>query len=328
MGTSLQKQLASRLHAGYDTRVHGREDLMSYRKSVAAVLFASTILFNGQSRAWGPEGHAMIAEIAEIRLANSPVLDQIKQVLAADDSHAQHLDQIASWADAVRPARPETQNWHFVDIPLDAADYDAGRDCKRTDQGDCVIAAIQRSVPVLRDRNADSKARVEALKFIVHFVGDIHQPLHTVNDCSKFPPPECDRGGNKVKVRFREHHSDNFHSVWDGGMIEDVLQLTLGDHFQPNLTATFADAQKLEMGISDMDAKAWAPQGLLDHLDTTLVKWANDSHSLAQTAYRNLPIHQSTSWEDVYEQQEWPVVQEQLQKGGVRLAEILKEALQ
>src|SRR6516165_2729104 len=233
---------------------------MSYRKSVAAVLFASTILFNGQSRAWGPEGHAMIAEIAEIRLANSPVLDQIKQVLAADDSHAQHLDQIASWADAVRSARPETQNWHFV--------------------------------------------------------GDIHQPLHTVNDCSKFPPPECDRGGNKVKVRFREHHSDNFHSVWDGGMIEDVLQLTLGDHFQPNLTATFADAQKLEMGISDLDAKAWAPQGLLDHLDTTLVKWANDSHSLAQTAYRNLPIHQSTSWEDVYEQQEWPVVQEQLQKGG------------
>ena len=64
MGTSLQKQLASRLHAGYDTRVHGREDLMSYRKSVAAVLFASTILFNGQSRAWGPEGHAMIAEMA------------------------------------------------------------------------------------------------------------------------------------------------------------------------------------------------------------------------------------------------------------------------
>jgi hypothetical protein len=233
---------------------------MSYRKSVAAVLFASTILFNGQSRAWGPEGYAMIAEIAEIRLANSPVLDQIKQVLAADDSHAKHLDQIASWADAVRPARPETQNWHFVDIPLDAADYDAGRDCKQTDKGDCVIAAIQRSVAVLRDRNADSKARVEALKFIVHFVGDIHQPLHTVNDCSKFPPPECDRGGNKVKVRFREHHSDNFHSVWDGGMIEDELQLTLGDHFQPNLTATFAEAKKLENGISDTDAKAWAPQ--------------------------------------------------------------------
>lgn len=303
---------------------------MKYWKSGVAVLFAGAMLFSGQARAWGPEGHAMIAEIAEIRLANSPVLDQIKQILAADDSHAKHLDQIASWADAVRPARAETQNWHFVDIPLDASDYDAGRDCKQTDKGDCVIAAIQRSVAVLRDRspNADPKARVEALKFIVHFVGDIHQPLHTVNDCSKFPPPECDRGGNKVKVRFRDHRNDNFHSVWDGGMIEDELQLTLGDHFQPDLTATAADATKLEQDISDTDAKAWAPQGLLNHLDTTLIRWATDSHGLAQTAYRNLPIHQPNGWEDIYEQQEWLVVQEQLQKAGVRLAEVLKEALQ
>src|SRR5690242_21579080 len=87
-------------------------------------------------------------------------------------------------------------------------------------------------------------------------------------------------GGNKVKVRIRKHHSDNFHSVWDGGMIEYTLQLTLGDHLQPNLTATFADAKKLEKNISDADAKAWAPQGLLGHFDTTLIKWANDSHGL------------------------------------------------
>jgi S1/P1 Nuclease len=301
---------------------------MSAWRTPTAIILASLVLFSSPSRAWGPEGHAMIAEIAEIRLANSPALDQINQILGADDSHAKHLDQIASWADAVRPARPETQNWHFVDIPLDASDYQAGRDCKQTENGDCVIAALQRSVAVLRDKNADSKARVEALKFIVHFVGDIHQPLHTVNDCSKFPPPECDRGGNKVKIRFRDHRNDNFHSVWDGGMIEDELQLTLGDHFQPNLTATAADAKKLEQKISDTDAKAWAPQDLLGHLDATLVKWANDSHSLAQTAYRNLPIHQSNGWEDMYEEQEWTVVEEQLQKAGVRLAEVLKEALQ
>src|SRR5689334_1699600 len=161
-----------------------RGSQMCYSRSWAAIFFAGAMLLSGPSRAWGPEGHAMIAEIAEIRLANSPALDQVKQILAADDSKAKHLDQIASWADAVRPARPETQDWHFVDIPLDAADYDASRDCKPTDKGDCVIAELQRAVAVLRDKSADPKARVEALKFVVHLVGDIHQPLHTVNDCS------------------------------------------------------------------------------------------------------------------------------------------------
>jgi nuclease S1 len=75
------------------------------------------------------------------------------------------------------------------------------------------------------------------------------------------------------------------------------------------------------------DATAWAPEGLLGHLDTTTVKWANDSHMLAQTAYRNLPTHRHQGWEDAYENQEWSIVEEQLQRGGVRLARILDEAL-
>ena len=300
---------------------------MSYWRSGAAVLFASAMALSSQSKAWGPEGHAIVAEIAEARLTG-PAQAQIEQLLAFDDSHATHLDQIASWADAIRPARPETQNWHFVDIPLDAANYDVTRDCQETEKGDCVIAAIQRFVATLRDQNADPKERVEALKFIVHFVGDIHQPLHAVNDCSKFPPPECDRGGGLVKIRFRTHRSISFHSVWDGAMIEDELQLQLGDHFQPNLQQTAADAKKLNERISDTDGKAWAPEGLIDQLDTTLISWANQSHTRAQTAYRNLPIHRPAGWEDTYEDQEWPVVQEQLQKAGVRLAEILNEALQ
>jgi hypothetical protein len=131
-------------------------------------------LFSSPGNAWGPEGHAIVAEIAEAKLKDSPgVLDQIKQLLASDDSHAKHLDQIASWADAVRPSRPETENWHFVDIPLDSGEYEATRECKQTEKGDCVVAVIQRSASVLRDRSAGQPERVEALKYLVHFVGDI-----------------------------------------------------------------------------------------------------------------------------------------------------------
>jgi hypothetical protein len=299
---------------------------MPHWKSAILFTLAIPVFFSSPAHAWGPEGHAIVAEIAEARLKDSPALNQINQLLTLDDSHADHLDEIASWPDAIRLSRPETANWHFVDIPLDSNEYDPSRDCKQTNKGDCVVAAIQRFAVILKNRNAAPKDRLEALKFIVHFVGDIHQPLHAETDCSKFPPPECDMGGNKINVTFRQKHL-KFHSLWDGGMIEDVLQVELGPHFQPDLKATAAEAIKLNKDITDTDAKVWAPAGLIDHLDTATVKWANESHALAQTAYRNLPIQRRAGWEDAYEDQEWPVVQQQLQRAGVRLAEILDEAL-
>jgi hypothetical protein len=296
---------------------------MPRSKIAIASLFAGAILCTGYAAAWGPEGHAIVAEIAEARLTDA-VKAQVADLLAADGSGAQHLDQIASWPDAIRVIRPETGPWHFVDIPIDTAEYDASRDCANDK---CVVAAIQKFVKVLGDKNAPKKDRVEALKWVVHFVGDIHQPLHAENDCSKFPPPECDRGGNKVSVDFFDHKNTNLHSVWDGGMIEHVLNLRLGPHFQPDLKGTAAEAKKLNAEIKDSDAKAWAPDGLTGHLDTATVKWANDSHALAQTAYSNLPIHRRQGWEQSYVDQEWPVVQSQLERAGVRLARILNETL-
>jgi len=296
---------------------------MSYWKGTAAVVFATTMLLSGQARAWGPEGHAIVAEIAEARLTPA-AKNQLAQLLAGDDSHATHLDQIASWADAVRPSRPESAPWHFVDTPLDQSQYDATRDCA----GDnCVVQAIQKFVGVLRDRNAKPADRLEALKFVVHFVGDIHQPLHCETDLSKFPPPEGDRGGNNVHVSFLGHPT-NLHSVWDGRIIEDVLQVELGPHFQPDLQATAAEATKLNAAIPANDASAWAPDGLVDHLDTATVEWANNSHRAAQDAYRRLPTHRPRGWEQAYEDAEWPVIEGQLQRAGVRLAKILNEALQ
>jgi len=296
---------------------------MSYLKSATVCVFASTILFSGHARAWGPEGHAIVAEIAEARLTD-PAKNQIADLLASDDSHAQHLDQIASWADAVRPARSETAPWHFVDIPLDALTYDAGRDCA----GDnCVVQAIQKFVGVLRDGNADKPKRLEALKFIVHFVGDIHQPLHCETDLSRYPPPEGDRGGNKVHLTFNGKRT-NFHSLWDGGMIEDVLEIQLGPHFEPDLQATTAEAMTLNAAIRATDAAVWAPVGLVDQLAIATVEWANDSHKLAQDAYSNLPAHRRHGWEQPYEDAEWRVIEGQLERGGVRLARILNEALQ
>ena len=130
-----------------------------------------------------------------------------------------------------------------------------------------------------------------------------------------------------MTLSFRGHTNTNLHSVWDGGIIEDVLDLHLGPHFQPDLQGTAAEASKLNAKIKDTDASTWAPDGLTAHLDTATVKWANDSHALAQTAYKNLPTNRPNGWEQAYEDVEWPVIEDQLQRAGVRLAKILNESL-
>ena len=124
---------------------------MNPLKIAATVILATLLLSTGHAFAWGPEGHAMIAEIAEMRLSDQAKA-QVADLLSRDDSNAEHLDGIASWADAVRPARKETAPWHFVDIPLDAPKYDALHDCTN---GNCVVAAIKKFSDVLADRNAD-----------------------------------------------------------------------------------------------------------------------------------------------------------------------------
>ena len=147
------------------------------------VLLAGTA---GPALAWGYEGHRIVAEIAEQYLEPLTVR-QVRELLALEN--ATTLAEVSTWADEIRPRRPETAPWHFVDIPVHpapgtSAAYDAARDCPR---GDCVVAAIERFAAVLRDKDAAPRRRLEALKWVVHFVADIHQPLHCADD--------NDRGG-------------------------------------------------------------------------------------------------------------------------------------
>jgi hypothetical protein len=118
--------------------------------------------------------------------------------LLQDDPTGQTLVSVSAWADTVRKTpMPETYNWHFVDIPVDAdpPKYVAARDCKPAAGGDCIVAALEREVAVLKDPHAAPRTRAEALKFLTHLVGDLHQPLH----CAE---RDGDAGGNGVPVIF------------------------------------------------------------------------------------------------------------------------------
>jgi hypothetical protein len=284
------------------------------RHLFAVPALAIALLIPGHAEAWGPEGHAIVADIAEPHLAPGPAA-QISKLLALEGH--QHLDEVSSWADEIRSQRRDTASWHFVDIPLAASSYDPNRDCAG---GNCVVSKIVDFTAILSNPSAAPDDRLEALKWVVHFVGDIHQPLHAEDD-------NHDRGGNDVKLTYFGK-STNLHAIWDGAIIEHATGLQLGPHFTFDHAAVATEAQKLDAAISPSQRQQWASTGLMTNLQPTVVAWAMEAHGAAQTvAYPDLPTDRTGDWSTAYQAQAWPVVQVQLEKAGVRLAEVLNEAL-
>ncbi len=160
----------------------------------------------GDSFAWGARGHRVIAAMAEARL-DGPVESELKRLLAV--TGARELADVAAWADELREETPQsplakaTTKLHYVNFSDAGCRYDAARVCPG---GQCVVAAIDRYAAILGERSRPDAERAEALRFLVHFVGDAHQPLHAGY--------RSDRGGNEFQVRLGGKGS-NLHSVWD-----------------------------------------------------------------------------------------------------------------
>ena len=154
--------------------------------------------------AWGTEGHQLVVEYATEKLSVA-ALSEANRLLSTEPGAT--LLSISTWADEVR--NPATSAWHYVNFPRDGGcHFDADRMCI---QGACVTEAIVRQAAVLRS-NLPDKQRLKALKYLVHFVADVHQPLHAgyAND----------RGGNSYQIQAFGRGT-NLHSLWDSGMIRN-----------------------------------------------------------------------------------------------------------
>ena len=244
------------------------------------------LLFTTHSWGWGTQGHMVVAQVAENNLTPS-ARKAVKQILK-DFSMA----DIANWADFVK-SRPEwahTKSWHFVDIP-DGEDYSTA---EHHHEGD-IVAAITEMVAVLKKNNSDAVSKENALKFIVHFVGDIHQPLHVGR-------PE-DRGGNDVRINF-EGRNSNLHALWDSLMIMKSPM----DHI--------AYAAWLEHGKSFLppyDLPAFA-------FSTVIAEGMNarvDIYNFSQTVDGNIRVTEA------YYKRNIELMNRQLLNGGKRLAQLL-----
>lgn len=171
---------------------------------MCAVLAVLGLLWGLDAHAWGAQGHRVIATLAQRQLTPAAG-KEVKRLLALEPG--QTLVSISTWADEHRgePSRP----WHYVNFPRANCDYDAQRDCA---EGRCVVDAIQMQVEILGS-SAPDEDRLIALKYLIHFVGDVHQPLH-----AGFLD---DKGGNTYQLQAFMHGS-NLHALWDAGLIESL----------------------------------------------------------------------------------------------------------
>lgn len=170
------------------------------------------VLWGCQVWAWGPEGHMIVAQLAENQLTTSAKA-KVQKLL-----QGQSLASVSNWADSIKGQAEwaMTKSWHFVDVP-DGGSYE---EVPHAEEGD-VIVAITSMITTLKKPGASPQDQQNALKFLIHFVGDIHQPLHVGRP--------SDRGGNDIKVVF-EGRNQNLHSLWDSGLISishmDYVQYT------------------------------------------------------------------------------------------------------
>ena len=268
---------------------------MSATRRLTTALLACLIIAPVQ--AWGPLGHSVVAELAQRHL--SPAAEaEVERLLAPD--HTRSLADIASWPDQIQddPAQAalwkQTRSLHYIDFRTGDCNYTPPRDCR---DGHCVVAGLQHYVAVLGDRSQSDAARLEALKFVVHFAGDIHQPLHAGS--------RDDKGGNTYQVKF-EGNGTNLHRVWDSGLLK-----TRGLDWQ-------AYAQRL-----DVQGPVSMPLPIAP-LDNPYAQWAEESCRItAETGF--YPADHKVS--QAYVDAELPVAEMRLREGGRRLAEVLNLTL-
>ena len=292
------------------------------------------------AHAWGCKGHQTVALIAEKHL--TPEARQWVLKLLSENQIDPKLNRYcggasrdvmadaATWADDVRGER-KNGPWHYIDIPRRSPRGPLEPFCR---QEGCVTRAISEQLVILKDPKADAAKRAEALRYIIHFVGDLHQPLHTTTN--------ADEGGNCVPVKYfrrspHEHNhsfSPNLHSIWDTAILERDTEGADPAEYAETLDAQFA-----------ADIEGWQKAGI--HVD----EWVWEGHDFAETVVYgeltpkipiepNVAVHSCSDDNNIgerllrqnivageaYQEKAAPVTEKRIAESGVRLAMILNEA--
>ncbi len=244
--------------------------------------------------AWGRLGHRVIA-----RLADKQLTPKAKAAIVALLMPGESLADASLWADEHRRELPKTAPWHYVDVPLDEPRYHSVFSGDVAEKG-YVVDKIHDFKVVVKDPNQSVEDRRIALRFLIHFIEDLHMPMH-VGDNN-------DKGGNRTQVQFFDRGT-NIHSLWDSEIIEYVCDTE--DFWLKDLAA-----------LDTPDARAAAMKG-------TIEDWATESLLAARQAYRvpetGKRLKSGQKLSNAYFDANLPVVRRRLYQASVRLAMVLNQ---
>lgn len=244
-------------------------------------LICLMISFSPKAFSWGKTGHRIVGEIAQRNLTKE-AQKGIKEILGDED-----LSRVATWADEIRSNKKYDYSapWHYASIPTGKTYFEQ----KRNKDGD-VIEALFRFEETLRNPKSTKDEKSEALKFMVHMLGDLHQPLHV--------GLAEDRGGNTVRLKWFKGET-NLHAIWDENIV-DFEQLSYTEY--ANYLNHFTDLEK----------KSFTSGTFLD--------WARESQELRSVVY-DTGGSESIGYE--YHHKIKPVMELRLRQAGLRLATML-----
>jgi S1/P1 Nuclease len=285
-------------------------------RSLAILASLLILLLPGLVFAWGDEGHEVIALIAW-RYLTPRTRAEVTALLAQDASQLTPTTDIAAeatWADKFRVRNPQTREWHFVNLEIEGPDEDTacfhhpplprGVAASAGPAHDCIIDKIGQFRRELHDTSASPAERLLALQFLLHLVGDLHQPLHAADN--------HDRGGNDVAVQAGSNALGNLHQYWDTVVVE---QLGIDARaLAARLTTRISARQRRRMSLGSP------------------TDWAMQSFDIATSAvYGQLPAvsapGEQLQLNDAYRTRAAMIAEVQLQRAGIRLARVLNEAL-
>ena len=259
-------------------------------------------------------GHRTIARIADANVA--PRTRAAIRTLLAETPRldtptcpATTIEAASTWADCIKPLkRPDGKsrfgyayNWHFQDVDI-CQPFTLEEACK---DGNCVSAQITRDVAILKDKSASPKDRAEALLFLIHFVGDLHQPLHAGE--------KHDKGGNDLAATYGSYSPKrlNLHSIWDGTLAERAI--TSG----PSLVRRYPAAERRQIAAGTVDD--WSRESYQVAHDVVYASALNGDPCAPSPA--KVTLDEATIERIV------PVARLEVQRGGLRLTKLLDEAL-
>lgn len=235
---------------------------------------------------WGVVGHRSIAKIAENHLTYKAKLS-ITNLLRTET-----IPLVSTYSDEVRSIKEfsYTAPWHYVNPPR-GLNYDEFVNYLKSDTTANIYNALLKMEQQLRNPNSTKEDKVFALKFIIHLVGDLHQPFHVGRG--------EDQGGNKIKVKFRGRET-NMHALWDSGLIEY-------NGF------TFTEMATAFDNIDKSAIKKWQSE--------PVTKWVFESYEIATKLYAEVDNESQLNY--LYYPQHSEIYKERMQKAGIRLAGML-----